>query len=151
MTRMVPLPYMLDFLPQEDEAHTRIHPFFDNLRQGRFTTTRCSKCGEVLWQPRVVCPHCNSDELEWVDLPKEGTVYSHTAMVLGAPMGFEEDVPFVIAIVELDLGGGRVLRLLSRIDDARYEDVSIGDRVHLKVLTYEDGRVHYRFTPRGGR
>ena len=38
--------------------------------------------------------------------------------------------------------------LLSRIDDARYEDLSIGSRVHLKVVDHGDGRVLYRFSPK---
>ena len=146
MTEMIPLPYILDFWPQEDPKQTRIHPFFENLKKGRLTTTRCAKCGEVLWQPRVVCPRCNADSMEWVDLPREGTVYAYTAMVLGAPLGFEKELPFVIAIVELDLGVGRSLRLFSRVDDATYDEMAIGKRVHLKVVDCGDGRVFYRFT-----
>jgi uncharacterized OB-fold protein len=140
------VPYILDFLPLEDPEQTRIHPFFENLRDGRFTTTRCSSCGEVLWQPRVVCPHCNADQMEWIDLPKEGKIYAHTAMVLGAPLGFEKDVPFVIAIVELDMGPDGILPMFTRVDDAAYEDLSIGDTVYFKTVDCGDGRVFFRFT-----
>jgi uncharacterized OB-fold protein len=142
-------PYILDFMPLETEDQTRIHAFYDHLREGRLTTTRCRSCGEVLWQPRVVCPHCNADEMEWIDLPREGTVYAHTAMILGAPMGFEKDAPFVIAIVELDLGGGKKLNLFTRVDDTTYEDLKIGDTVHFKTTDCGDGRVFFRFTAKG--
>jgi uncharacterized OB-fold protein len=146
MTRMVQLPFMLDFLPQEDPKQTRIHQFFDNLRQGRLTTTRCAACGETLWQPRVACPHCNSDEMEWIDLPREGKLYAYTAMVLGAPMGFESEVPFVVAIVELDMGQSGKMRMFSRIDDVTYEQCTIGKKVWFKMVDCEDGRVFFRFT-----
>lgn len=139
-------PYILDFLPLETEDQTRIHAFYEHLREGRLTTTRCRNCGEVLWQPRVVCPHCNADEMEWIDLPREGTVYAHTAMILGAPLGFEADAPFVIAIVELDLGGGDKLSLFTRVDDTTYEDLKIGDTVRFKTVDCGDGRVFFRFT-----
>jgi len=141
---LIELPYLLDFYPLEDSTQTRIHPFFENLRKGDLTTTRCKGCGAVLWQPRVVCPKCNGDEMEWISLPKEGTLFAFTEVRAAAPLGMEKDVPFVVGLVELK---GADIKLISRIDGARYEDLSIGDPVKLKVLTLEDGRVFYRFVP----
>jgi uncharacterized OB-fold protein len=140
------VPFILDFLPQEDPDQTRIHKFYENLRDGRLTTTMCNACGEVLWQPRVVCPHCNADEMSWIDLPRQATVYAHTAMLLGAPLGFEDDLPFVIAIVTLDLGKDGDMNLFTRVDDTTYEDLSIGDTVWFKEVDCGDGRVFFRFT-----
>lgn len=140
------VPFILDFLPQEGEDQTRIHRFYENLREGRLTTTKCNECGEVLWQPRVVCPHCNADEMSWIDLPLKGTVYAHTAMVLGAPLGFESELPFVIAIVRLDLGDDGQMNMFTRVDDTTYEDLSIGDTVWFKSVDCGDGRVFFRFT-----
>ncbi|MDI6707591.1 MAG: Zn-ribbon domain-containing OB-fold protein [Candidatus Thermoplasmatota archaeon] len=145
MSATIPLPYMLDFYPLEDEKFTRIHQFFTNLKAGKFTTTRCKKCSTILWQPRVVCSECLSTELEWIELPKEGELFAYTAMVLGAPLGMEKEVPFVIGIVKLD---GIDLKILSRIDDVKYEDCEIGMRVELKVIRLEDERVFYRFKPK---
>lgn len=135
------VPYALDFVPLQGEAHTRIHPFYDHLRAGRLTTTKCAACGEVLWQPRVVCPHCNADEMEWVDLPREGAIYAFTAVVLGAPKGMEADAPFPVGIVQLEDSNVRVLTRL----DGRYEDLEIGQRVRLQVQEFQDGRVWFRF------
>ena len=146
----IELPYLLDFYPLQSEQHTRIHPFFDNLKQGRFTTTRCKSCGELLWQPRVVCSKCMSDDLEWVDLPKEGLVYAFTAMLRGAPTGMEADVPFVMGLVELK-APGKHLRLLSRIDGTSVVSLKIGQRVRLKIIDLPDGRVFYRFAPSPGK
>jgi len=140
------VPFILDFLPQETPDQTRIHAFYDHLREGRLTTTKCNGCGSVLWQPRVVCPRCNSEDMAWVDLPREATVYAHTAMVLGAPLGFEADTPFVIAIVRLDLGRDGGLNLFTRVDDTTYEDLSIGDTVWFKTVDCGTDRVFFRFT-----
>ncbi|MEW5760168.1 MAG: Zn-ribbon domain-containing OB-fold protein [Candidatus Thermoplasmatota archaeon] len=144
MEKTIPLPYMLDFYPLEDEKFTRIHQFFTNLKAGKFTTTKCKNCSSLLWQPRVVCPKCHSEDLEWIELPKEGEVFAYTSMVLGAPLGMEKDVPFVIAIVNLFYGGNEI-KLFSRIDDVKYEDMAIGMKVKLKVIELGDGRVFYRF------
>lgn len=136
------VPYLLDFYPLQDEKHTRIHPFFKHLKEGRLTTTKCSACGEILWQPRVVCPHCNAEEMEWIDLPKEGEIYAFTAVLAGAPKGMEDEVPFALGIVKLK---GTDLSVLARIDGAGYEELEIGQRVRLKVQDLEDGRFWFRF------
>jgi uncharacterized OB-fold protein len=145
--KALPLPFALDFYPLEAPEFTRIHPFFENLRKTRLTTTKCTKCGAVHWQPRVVCPKCNSDSLEWIDLPKEGELFAFTEVRAGAPIGFEEDVPFVTGLVRLK---GTEILLTARIDGAKYGDLKIGDRVRLKVIVLPDGRVWFRFTPGAG-
>ena len=140
----IELPQMLDFYPLEDEKDTRISVFFTNLREGRLTTTKCKRCEEILWPPRIVCPECLSDELQWVDLGSEGELYAFTEMRLGAPLGFVEDVPFCIGIVKID-----GLSISARIDDAEYEDLEIGAKVQLKIVELDDDRVFYRFVPSG--
>jgi len=140
----IELPQMLDFYPLEDEKDTRISGFFKNLREGRLTTTKCKRCKKSMWPPRIVCPDCLSDELEWVDLGSEGELYAFTEMRLGAPLGFVEDVPFCIGIVKI---GG--LSISARIDDAKYKDLEIGAKVQLKIVELDDGRLFYRFVPSG--
>lgn len=137
---MIKLPYMLDFYPLQDEKFTRISKFFQNLKEGRLTTTMCKMCGKLLWPPRIVCPECLSVDLEWIDLGVEGELYAFTEMRLGAPLGFVEDVPFCVGIVKI---GG--LLISARIDDAKHEDLKIGDKVGLKIVELPDGRVFYRF------
>jgi hypothetical protein len=136
----IKFPYMLDFYPLEDEKFTKISKFFLNLKEGKLTTTKCKTCGKLLWPPKIVCPECFSEDLEWVDLGAEGELYAFTEMRLGAPLGFVEDCPFCIGIVKI---GG--LLISARIDDARYEELKIGDRVRLKIVELPDGRVFYRF------
>ena len=138
----IKLPFMLDFYPLQDEKNTRIAQFFKNLKEGRLTTTKCRKCEKKLWAPRIVCPHCLSEDLEWIDLGTEGNLHAFTEIRIGAPLGFTQDVPFCVGLVKI---GGVILS--ARIDDAKYEDLKIGEKVRLKIVELEDGRVFYRFTP----
>jgi hypothetical protein len=138
----VKLPYMLDFYPLEDGKNTMIGQFFVNLKQGRLTTTKCRKCGKVLWPPRIVCSNCLSNELEWVDLGNQGELYAFTEMKMGAPLGFVQDAPFSIGIVKI---GG--LLVSARIDNTQYDQLKIGETLRLKIVELEDGRVFYRFRP----
>lgn len=143
--KQIDLPLILDFYPLQHEDFTRIHPFYENLKKGKLTTTKCKKCGKILWQPRIVCDGCLSDDLEWIELPKTGTLYAFTEMNAGAPIGFEEDVPFPLGIIVLDDVG---IKLLSRIEDATFADLDFDMKMEMKVISLEDGRVIYRFRPK---
>ncbi len=141
----IDMPLMLDFYPLEGDKQTRINAFFENLKRGRLTTTKCKKCKKVHWHPRVMCDGCNCDDLEWIDLPKFGKLAEYTAMTVGAPMGFERDLPFVMGMVEFP---GLDIKVASRIDGIRYEDAFFGMGVELKTVALDDGRMFFRFKPR---
>ena len=70
----------------------------------------------------------------------EGELYAFTEVRAGAPLGFVQDLPLCVGLVRI---GG--LLLSSRIDNARFDELRIGDRVQLKIVELEDGRVFYRF------
>ena len=142
----VGLPRLMDFYELQTPEDTQIHEFYANLREGELTTTECQDCGAVHFPPRIVCPECMGDDLEYVALPERGELFAFSEVRAGAPLGMEDDVPFVIAIV--DLGD---VQLSARIDDARSEDLEIGDEVELKVVEVDGPadheRVWFRFVP----
>lgn len=144
----IELPRLLDFYERQTAEHTKIHEFYDNLREGALTTTRCVDCGELHFPPRIVCPECTGDDLEYVDLPHEGELFAFTEVRGGTPLGLHDEAPFVVAIV--DLGD---VKLSARIDDAAYDELAIGDPVSMKVVEIDGGideeRVFYRFEPTG--
>ena len=121
-------PSTLDLYPFEAKEFNRIHPFYENLKQGRFTTTKCKQCGSVPFPPRVVCPNCNSEDLDWVDLPTQGKVLAFTEEVAGVPLGFES--PLIHALI--DLGEGR--KLISRVINCKEGELKEGDTVKLAVF-----------------
>jgi len=136
------LPYLLDLYPVEAPTQTHLSPFFDALREGRFTTTRCRKDRKLLWPPRVVCPVCHTSGLEWVDLPATGRVYAFSALLAGAPVGQEADLPRVVGLVELD---GAPLRLFGRLLGIDWRECRIGLPVRVEPFTLPDGRAYYAF------
>jgi uncharacterized OB-fold protein len=122
----------MDVWPLEAKEFNRIHPFYTNLKQGRFTTTKCVKCGYVSFPPRVICPECYSDELEYTDLPKEGNILVFTEQLKGVPLGFE---PAPLIHAWIDLGqDSPVKRLLSRIVNCPAGKLKDGDEVRLVVF-----------------
>lgn len=137
----IKLPFMLDFYPLEDAKMTEISQFYQNLKQGKLTTTKCKKCGQLLWPPRIACPNCFSNEFDWVDLGMEGELYAFTEIRIGAPLGFAQDAPFCTGLIKI-----RGLTISSRIDNAKYDQLKIGDKLQLKIVELGDGRVFFRFT-----
>lgn len=132
----------MDFFPLEDPRWTELHAFFENLRAGRFTTTRCRADAKLLWPPRTVCPECHGTDLEWVELPRTGRLYAFSAVLAGAPLGMEAEVPFAVGLADLD---GAPLRLFGRIVGAPWNELRIGDPVRVEPFDLPDGRVFYRF------
>jgi|OpeIllAssembly_1097287.scaffolds.fasta_scaffold1767422_1 hypothetical protein len=86
-------------------------PFWDGARAGRLLIQRCQHCGRHVFYPRVACPHCASERLEWVEASGRGTVYSYTVVYNNAPSAFVADVPYVVAVIQLAEG----VRMLSNI------------------------------------
>jgi uncharacterized protein len=105
-------------------------PYWEGLRQGELRIQRCNSCSKAVFYPRSICPHCHSDQLAWIVASGKGTIYSYT-VVHQAFGPFAADVPFVIAIVELEEGA----RMMSRIVDAPRERVAVGAAVR---VTFEN-------------
>lgn len=97
-------------------------PFFEAAAEGRLTIQRCSACGNAVFFPRSVCPHCRRGTPEWMDAAGTGTVYSFSVVERSAVPGYAEEVPYVVALVELVEG----VRLMANIVNAAPEDVRVG-------------------------
>ncbi|MCI4367659.1 MAG: zinc ribbon domain-containing protein [Thermoplasmata archaeon] len=135
-------PFLLDFYPLEEANQTGLSMFYDALRQGRLTTTRCPNDATITWPPRTVCPKCHRAALEWIELPRSGTLYAFSAVLVGAPLGMESDVPFAVGLVDLD---GVPLRLFGRIAGRPWTELTVGGKVVFEPFDLPDGRVFYRF------
>ena len=87
-------------------------PFWDAIKRHQLLLPKCKACGQLHYFPRPFCPHCFSWDLEWVRCSGKGKLYSYVINHRPAP-GFEEEAPYVIAVVELDEGP----RMLSNLID----------------------------------
>jgi uncharacterized OB-fold protein len=124
-------PVTMDLWPLEAKEFNKIYEFYDNLKAGRFTTTKCKKCGHVAYPPRIICPECYSEELEYIDLPKKGKVIVFTEQLRGVPLGFE--APLIHAWIDLGVDSP-VKRILSRIINCPAGQLKEGDEVQFSVF-----------------
>ena len=117
-------------------------PYWDAAREHRFLLQRSKKTGKHIFYPRAVSPFGADDELEWVEGSGRGTVYSFT--IARRPTGpqWAGDVPYVIAIVQLEEGP----RMTANIIDCDPETVTIGMAVEVAFVdaTPEVALVQWR-------
>lgn len=73
--------------------------FLDAIEEGDGYGLVCSN-GHGWVPPRRVCPTCGSRKFSESDLPDTGEVIARTTIHVAAPQ-FEEDTPYVLAIVDL--------------------------------------------------
>ena len=111
------------------------------LAQGRFLIQRCDGCAGHIYFPREVCPHCGSDQVQFVAPSGWGTVYATTTVRRKAAEGGDYNV----SLVDLDEGP----RLMSRVEGVSSEAVKIGQRVHARVVVH-DGKGLVVFDAREG-
>ncbi len=105
-------------LPQPTAASLE---FWRGAKDHTLLIQRCQSCGEHVFYPREVCPQCLSSALEWVKASGRGTVYSFTVVRQAAHPGFRGDVPYVLAIIELEEGP----RMTSNLVDCKIDDVKV--------------------------
>lgn len=101
--------------------------FFDALADGWLVAARCTECETHMLPPRPACYGCGSRAVTLSEQPRTGEVVSYTS-VNRPPSAFEQLAPITVAVVELDSSA----RLTGRVD-APLDDVTIGDRVELRV------------------
>jgi len=116
-------------------------PYWNAARERRLVIRQCKACGQPHFMPRYLCPHCWSDELEWVDAKGGGSVHSFTVVRRASDPAFAALVPYVVALIDLDEGP----RMMANILGANALDVKIGDRVSVSFEDRGDGALLPQF------
>jgi len=108
----------------------------------------CNKCGAKLFPPRDVCPECAKPAYEPYTFSGRGEVYSYST-IYQAPEGFEEYVPYTVALVRLEEGP----LVTAQLTDVDSDAVQIGMPVEMTTRKVreegEDGQIiyGYKFRP----
>jgi len=99
--------------------------YLDKLAAGRSEIQRCAGCGKHVVSPRVLCPHCGGERLDWVAPSGRGTVYSTTIVRRRPADGGDYNVCLV------DLAEGP--RMMSRVASVAPDQVKIGMVVQARI------------------
>ncbi len=110
-----PLPTILPETKEYWKATTR----------GELLLQKCNSCGQLIYFPRIMCYKCLSEDLGWTKSTGYGIHYIYTIIHRAAHKSFEQELPYVYAIVELDDGP----RMITNIVNIEPNKVRIGMRV----------------------
>jgi uncharacterized OB-fold protein len=126
-----------------------IRPFsagsFDRyLAEHKLMAARCRKCGGTYVPPRAICPHCQSEELEWVETTGKGRLAAFTVIYSGPTFmleqGFDRKNPYVSGIIELE-EGPRISARITGIDPTRPAEIQIGTPLHVDFVEVGEGET----------
>ncbi|MBW1817687.1 MAG: Zn-ribbon domain-containing OB-fold protein [Deltaproteobacteria bacterium] len=78
--------------------------FWKGCREHRLMFQKCADCGHIRWPAAALCPECLSMDTEWIEAGGRGTIYTFAVYHVAYLAAFEEDLPYVVATVELTEG-----------------------------------------------
>ena len=128
-------------LPALDDPVTA--PFWREAAHERLSFQKCSVCGYLRWPPAALCPECWSPAAEWTPVEQTGEVWSFGVYERAFDPAFEDELPYVVALVQLDAGP----RLISNVVDVDPAAMTVGMRVTAVFEPFADGAALVKFRP----
>ncbi len=86
-------------------------PYWEAAKRHRLELPKCNACGKFWFPPSQSCPHCLAADFAFKPVSGRGKVYSFVTFHRVYHPAFAGEVPYVVALVELEEGP----RLLSNI------------------------------------
>jgi uncharacterized protein len=117
-------------LPQPDPV---TQPFWDSVKAHAMKIQRCNDTGKYFFYPRGMSPFTLSDNISWEPVSGKGTLHAFTIVYNQRAPGFADEVPYVVAMVDLEEGPRMMTNLVGV--EADPEHVRIGMPVE---VVYED-------------
>jgi len=102
-------------------------PFWDGTRENKLLVQHCNACDTNIFYPRRDCPECWSQDLGWIEASGRAIVYTYSVTYEGVEEKFVEDLPIILAWIDLPEG----IRMHTNLVDCEPEDVRIGMEVEV--------------------
>lgn len=118
-------------------------PFWEATRRQELVLQWCTTCEKPIFFPRVACPHCLGDDLEWRPAAGTGRVYAVSVQHKPGNPLMADRVPYAVAMVELDEG----VRMMTNIVGCEPDDVTVDMPVRVTWEELSDGRHLPLFEP----
>ena len=109
--------------------------FWEGVHRGELRIQHCTSCGKHQHYARMLCSHCGKQTLEWITASGNGTIYSYTVIRQNGVPPFKERLPFVVATIDLDEEGARMIAAMPDLDP---DDAQIGLRVEARFRAAND-------------
>ena len=118
-------------------------PYWEAAKHHKLEVPHCNACGHYWFPPSASCPHCLSTDFAFTPVSGRGKVFSFVTFHRVYHPAFEQEVPYVVALVELEEGP----RLLTNIVGVPVEQVTCEMPVKVVFDDVGDGVSVPKFTP----
>lgn len=119
-------------------------PYWEAAKSHRLEIPHCNACGHYWFPPSRSCPNCLAADFTWTQVSGNGKVYSFVTFHRVYHPAWEGEVPYVVALIELDEGP----RLLSNIVGIEPDKVQCDMPVKVAFDDIAPGVSLPKFTPR---
>src|SRR5690348_13688323 len=96
--------------------------FYAHAARHELRFQRCDDCGAWRHMPRYACAACGSAKWDWALSSGRGKLYSWTVTHRSFHPGFNEDVPYAVAVVEMEEG----VRMVSQVQELPLSEYRLG-------------------------
>jgi len=118
-------------------------PYWEAAREGRLVVQRCVRCRRLWHPPLHRCPRCHATELDWAPVGGRGAVYTFTVVDHPTHVALQDQVPYVVALVELHEGP----RVLANVRGCAPEEVRVGMPVQVAFEKVDEVITLPQFVP----
>ena len=105
--------------------------FWEGVEKSELRIQRCTGCGTLRHPPRPMCATCNS--LEWDSAVSSGRGEVYSFVVHHHPPVYGFDLPFAIALIELEEG----TRIVGNVVGIEPSQVAVGLPVEVRFISIE--------------
>ena len=122
-------------------SETKAVDFLKFLDEGKMMTTKCRKCGTIYFPPKMDCSVCGASEVEWIEIDELGALVAYSTVMYG-PTGFEDDVPYSIAVIRFPSG----VQVFGRISkEVPVDNIKVGMKLKIVPIRLPLDKVSYEF------
>ena len=130
-------------LPKSDGTTA---PFWESVKAHAMQIQRDNKNGKYFFYPRGLSPYGLHDDFSWQPVSGRGVVHAFSIVHNNRAPGFRDEIPYVVAMIELEEGA----RMMSNLIDVQPdpEHVKIGMPVEVVYEDVTDEVTLPKFRPR---
>ncbi|MFH1974154.1 MAG: Zn-ribbon domain-containing OB-fold protein [Pseudomonadota bacterium] len=122
-------------------SETKAVDFVRFLEQGKMMTTKCQKCGKIHFPPKMDCSACGTTDMDWIEISEMGKLVAYSTVMYG-PTGFENDVPYTIAVIRFPNGVQVFGRISKKI---AIDNIKVGMKLKPVAIKLPLDKVSYEF------
>ena len=117
--------------------------YWEYCKKHELRMQKCTQCGHIRTRISTICPNCHSMEAEWTKLSGKGRVYSFIVYRRAMHPAYEDDIPYDVAIIQLDEGPF----MESNVTGCKGEDIKIDMPVEVYFDDVTDNVSLPKFKP----